>query len=368
MNLHFAINDKFIDHFIHYSSKLNTTEDVIVVPTEDKNLKYIKRKDRITQCQPTLQSIYEAIGSLERVERIYIHYLTGLMVDFLNSFKSSKVKIVWIFFGADAFNTDLFLRYTYDDLTKKFFKSVETDRISVISFLKRQYRIYLRRKAISKVTHFAHYIQEDHELVKSKFPNCSAFVEFNHGGFTLFKKNIPDKFVDGKNILVGNSSNPSNNHLEIFYLLKDFEINECNIICPLSYGGEEFYAKEVVERGSELFGPNFQPLLDFMDRESYFNILSSVKIAIMNHNRSQAGGNILSLIWMGKYVFMKKDNTFYKFIKSLGVQIFDLESDLDRYFTDSNFPQMDIQKNRVLIMDYFNEERSLEFYKKLLSV
>ncbi len=368
MNLHFAINDKFIDHFIHYSSKLQQSNDLIVVPTEDESLRYIKRKDKIKRCEPTLEDINSAIGSLDQYDRIYIHYLTGLMVDFLNSLKAREKKIIWIFFGADAFNTDLFLQHTYDDLTKGFFSKTESKSFSLIGYLKKKYRISLRRKAISKVTHFAHYIKEDHELVRNKFPNKSTFVEFNHGGFTLFKKHIPEEIKAGSNILVGNSSNPSNNHLEAFQLLKSLDLSNSEIICPLSYGGGDNYKNEIVKEGERQFGSNFRPLIDFMDREEYFKILSSVKIALMHHNRSQAGGNILSLIWMGKYVFMKKENTFYKFVKSLGIQIYNVESDLENFLSGHEFPKIDADLNRRLIMDYFSEEKSLEFYKGILSV
>lgn len=368
MDLHFAINDKFIDHFIYYLEKLESSENLIFIPTEDQSLSFIKRKESVIRCEPSLEGIYEKIGSLEDYDRIYIHYLTGLMVDFLNSLPNEiKPKIIWIFFGADAFNTDLFIASTYDKKTSNLIKIINKGKRSIIGHLKRRYRISLRRRAVKKVDFFAHYLLEDYLLVKKKFKNKSQFIEFNHGGFALFNNLIPDKYVDGDNILIGNSANPSNNHLESMDLLQNYEIGKSKVICPLSYGGEQIYAEAIATKGEEIFGNRFSPLREFITRENYFSILSKVKFAIMNQNRSQAGGNILTLIWMGKYVFMKENNTFFRFIKAMGIQVFSMEIDFPSFMSDTkSFPKMDLVENRKLIMNYFSETSSAEFYRKLM--
>ena len=107
-------------------------------------------------------------------------------------------------------------------------------------------------------------------------------------------------------ILIGNSADPSNKQLEIFEKLLKFKNENIEIITPLSYGNTE-WAKYVVQKGKELYGDKFKPLLKFLPPEEYAQVLNSVDIAIFNHDRQQALGNILALLYLRKKVYIKND-------------------------------------------------------------
>ncbi|HAH49907.1 MAG TPA: 4-alpha-L-fucosyltransferase, partial [Balneola sp.] len=72
---------------------------------------------------------------------------------------------------------------------------------------------------------------------------------------------------DSLNILVGNSSDPGNCHLEMFRALKEElakkGLQNYNIVCPLSYGSDD-HAEKVIKKGELLFGSNFMPLTNFL--------------------------------------------------------------------------------------------------------
>ncbi|GAH80465.1 unnamed protein product, partial [marine sediment metagenome] len=87
-----------------------------------------------------------------------------------------------------------------------------------------------------------------------------------------------------KLLLLGNSGSPSNNHLDLMIRLSEMKKQNFKIICPLSYGPPT-YINKIVEKGKNLFGERFIPLLKFLKPDIYFSILKQIDIAVMYHNR-----------------------------------------------------------------------------------
>ena len=71
-------------------------------------------------------------------------------------------------------------------------------------------------------------------------------VQFSYG-FPIKANNKLIFFTSGNKILVGNSGNESNNHIDIYYKLKDFNLKERKVISPLSYGGSIKYINNVIK-------------------------------------------------------------------------------------------------------------------------
>ena len=56
---------------------------------------------------------------------------------------------------------------------------------------------------------------------------------------------------------MGNSTDTSNCHFEMFDLLLPYKDEDILIYCPLSYGPYTAYGDSVIKRGKELFGEKF---------------------------------------------------------------------------------------------------------------
>lgn len=139
----------------------------------------------------------------------------------------------------------------------------------------------------------------------------------------LFKEyNYQIKSSNTINILVGNSATKTNNHYEIFDKLLPFKNKNLKIYIPLSYGDKD-YAKEVEKIGYKYFGEKSIPLFDFMSNTEYIDFLSNIHIAIFNHNRQQGIGNIITLLGLGKKVFIRNDITSWEYFEKLGIKVFD---------------------------------------------
>lgn len=154
-------------------------------------------------------------------------------------------------------------------------------------------------------------------------------------------------------ILFGNSASLSNNHLEGFKLVKEKipEWLDYKLICPLSYGDAE-NAKKVITEGDALFGKNFVPIKRFMPLMEYLTLLKDVDIAIFNHYRQQGMGNIITLLGMGKKVFIRRDITPWEFFQELGVKVYAI-NELEFSKIDHRYAQ----KNQEIISKYFSRDR-----------
>ncbi|RBW48129.1 TDP-N-acetylfucosamine:lipid II N-acetylfucosaminyltransferase [Marinobacter sp. F3R11] len=131
----------------------------------------------------------------------------------------------------------------------------------------------------------------------------------------------PTGFVE---IQVGNSADPSNNHLEVFEKLAALQTDNFRVSVPLSYGDQQ-HARRVIEKGKKLFGDRFVPLVDFLPLHQYQGFLATIDIAIFNHKRQQGLGNLVSLLGMGKKVYLRRDVSTARMLDSLEVGWFDVE-------------------------------------------
>ena len=138
------------------------------------------------------------------------------------------------------------------------------------------------------------------------------------------------KAGDTINILVGNSADPSNNHIEIFYLLEKFKNDNIKLYVPLSYGGTPDYINEVDRIGTELFGEKYISMKEFMEINRYNEFLSTVHVLVCNHERQQALGNIFALLYLGKKVYIKERITTVDFFNSYGLK-FSFVHDIDKF-------------------------------------
>ena len=169
------------------------------------------------------------------------------------------------------------------------------------------------------------------------------------------------KHHSGTKILVGNSADPSNNHKEVLDKLKPYKGNDIKIFCPLSYGNQE-YAAKVIDYGKSIFGEKFVPMTDFLERDKYLQFLQEIDVAIFNHKRQQAMGNILMLLGYGKKVFIRKESTLMGLFNSNGIAIFD--SDI---INIDKLSQQLAESNRKIILDCFSEESLVKSLQEWIS-
>lgn len=209
---------------------------------------------------------------------------------------------------------------------------------------------FFRRFVIKRIGHLATYIPGDVELARKWYGAKGHYHECLMYPSNLYKQyDVPQKEHTTINIQVGNSADPSNNHLEVFEKLLAYKGQDIKIYVPLSYG-DQVYAKTVIEVGTNLFGDKFVSMTDFMPFEKYLEFLGQIDIAIFNHKRQQGMGNTITLLGLGKKVYMRNDVSSYIFFIKKGIKIFDIANLQMTTLTND-----DKKNNLARVADFFSE-------------
>lgn len=219
---------------------------------------------------------------------------------------------------------------------------------------------------LNRIALFAPVLREDYDAVKDANPAFSPdFAEWNY--WTPGFGTTPSaQYSSGRNLLLGNSATPENNHLDTLRLLAGLVSPERKIICPLSYGTSE-YGNAVAAMGKKEFGHQFVPLRKFVDATSYTEILKSCSIVAMNHLRQQALGNIIMMLWLGARVFVNHASPINAMMSRLGIDVYDIRS-LPGFLMGKE-PELNLDQvvdTRKRLVHRFGREAILSYTRALL--
>ncbi len=218
----------------------------------------------------------------------------------------------------------------------------------------------LWRVCIKRMGHLVTCIQGDAELARKWYGATGQ-----HHNCFMYPSNVYNEMVaetkphNSVNILIGNSADPSNNHLEILERLTPYQDQDLTIFAPLSYGDKN-HAESVTTAGKAIFGDKFVALTEFVPLDQYLEFLGKIDIAIFNHHRQQAMGNMITLLGLGKKVYLRRDVTPWPLFKGLGLSVFDVKQ-LDVALIEEEAQS----RNKDIIADEFSEKRLVEQLKEL---
>lgn len=234
-----------------------------------------------------------------------------------------------------------------------------------------QLRKYILKRCIKKIA-------ANIMLVDGDCAQISNILKINKKYFVAPMPSDPTKKIDydkyrnmeqadnKKRILIGNSSAPENQHIEMLEKLGYLKEENINIICPLSYG-DEIYREEVIKKGKDIFGDKFIPITDYMDIEEYHALLSTCDIGIFNNNRQQALGNIWILLRMGKKLYIRSDNSMWKHFKDLGFKIYDTIDIKEIPLEQLCFYDASERMYNLKTADFYDDEKDIAAWKKVLA-
>ena len=284
-----------------------------------------------------LLSIY-----LFRSKKIIIHSLASpALLAYLYCFPSLTRKCYWAIWGKDLY----------------YFKSLKKVRF--------YHKIYehFRIKVFKAIPYIIGFSKRDYELAKKWYGSTAIRYEnFMYPSNCYKELPLNTEKSDKKLIIVGNSAEPTNNHHDAFRILEKHKDENIQIIAPLSYGNKA-YANEVIDLGNSIFGEKFVPLQDLLPLDEYIALIGRVDIGIFAHDRQQAMGNIITLLGMGKAVFIRDDITTWGTLTEMGIKIYNLEQ-----FNLINYSQHQHDTNRKIIKEYFSEENLLSQWEIIFNL
>ena len=278
--------------------------------------------------------------------------------------KSKSVGILW---GAELYNDENFPgKVLLGDLTSniKLPKPSKSQNEIIRSALRKllfqdvNLNKDVVRQAASGLNYFGVPYQEEFDYFADRriIDQKCKYIPFTYYPLEFILRGNEKIKTNGNNILVGNSANYTNNHLEVFRILNKLGVEDRKIIVPLSYGDLQ-YGEYIYSEGLRLLRDNFVPLRTFIPLAEYTRKLQSCGIAIMNHYRQQAIGNILMMLWLGSKVYLSPSNTLYHYIKQIGIKVFSIDQDLVSDNPDAliNLSEGEANHNRIILKQEFSE-------------
>jgi dTDP-N-acetylfucosamine:lipid II N-acetylfucosaminyltransferase len=194
------------------------------------------------------------------------------------------------------------------------------------------------------------------------YPFYDSVINYND----LIAELPPKTGTETLNILLSHSAHIHNNHIEAMEMLKQFNKENINIICPLSYGNNA-HRKTVIDKGKSLFGEKFNFILELLPRELYDKLLASVDIYISNASIQTGLYVVNTLMASGKKMYLKdnilnyvKEQNFYAFDIEMikGVDFSEFKKPLEETYQKHNI-KIGIERQKNLAEQRVNEWKKI---------
>lgn len=394
--IHFFNDDKFIDIAIKLIEAVYPNRSTyFIIQSQKEPFKYVKSSKAISLIIANQQDELNLISYIQenKIEVAFFHALNLKKQRLVNVLDKNLVK-VWFIWGYDLYsNWPLLNRYIYDKetlfflSTKNYKSSFKHTLISnnitfwLFSMFRNKKHLLPKKvntilnnnystefyKATQKIDIVVPVIPNEYNLVKKMRIN-PVYAPFTYGCLEdILGNKINENVLNSKNILIGNSGDPANNHIDAFKKIAKFNLKGKKIIVPLSYGGSKDYIQFVIEKGNYFFGENFMPLLNFMPLQEYNQLISSCGFVIFNHIRQQAVGNIITLGYMGAKIFLNDKSPVFKYYKSLGISVYSIK-DLNEISLKTNLNSDEFKNNKHLLFENYSNEAVKNKIKDLFSI
>ncbi len=371
--LHLATDEKFINaaNYLYERAFPGRNTFYIIKPAANPPLKFVKLKDNFEIHIRSKQLDRLLAKRVEAFDIIVFHGLNREMINLINHSEDKK-KFIWTFWGAEVYNSDFYDESILGLRTKRLKEKLQKD--TLFDKLKEIYRktrypnlsgndISAKRKAMNQFHYIAKLNQNICPFKKMGLlrEDCQTIPFTYYPLEYLFEE--PEQKVNGENILLGNSSSATNNHLEMIEMLSEFNLDERKVITPLSYGSDR-YASAIKKYGKEKLGNSFYPLTEFIPLKRYNKIIQSCGYVIMNHYRPQGVGTILASLYLGSKVFLN-DTPFYRYLKNLGCYVYSIEDDLEikKENAFQRLPHSEIEDNRKILREKISTDSIIENIK-----
>ncbi|HWL77203.1 TDP-N-acetylfucosamine:lipid II N-acetylfucosaminyltransferase [Microbacterium sp.] len=212
---------------------------------------------------------------------------------------------------------------------------------------------------------FAAPIPDDFDVFRRRFRGFRGrYAQLNYASVDV--ESMALRTPSGDGILLGNSADPTNNHVETLALLAEAGVNGRRVVTPLSYG-DPAYADVVARRGRELLGSDFLPLRDFLPPDEYARLVDGCSVVVMGHRRQQGLGNVIQALLGGSHVVLHEHSPLARFFAREGVSIRTLQT-LPSEGVPGGRPTEDEQRrNRAMIEGFWGRQRVVANVRELIT-
>lgn len=309
---------------------------ILHIIDDAKFIDYCRATYELEELQNTYMPYAEVDLSCLRTnyDFVFIHYLRRNYSPLLTGNYIDTDRVIWVVWGADAFSLGRFFNKHLMPLTWRyriknaFRKGLSYGlKIAVKSAMPSVFDQHPMNKevlvSIRKIKNIIVLMPNDASALEQTYGVKANFYHINYVD-PIFTKQAHFEFNNGDLILVGNSAEFTNNHLDALNLFTREELHGKKLLLPLSYG-DSTQADVVEAFAKRKFESQAIALRDFISFEEYLKLLSQCEIAIMPHIRQQAIGNTVKLLLQGTHIYFHSASSVYQFLKEKGFFVSRLE-------------------------------------------
>lgn len=328
MNLHITTGDKFLQGFISNQKQYVPVSENLYYHVQNRSISEHCFTDQQIKVL-TLPSLQEQLISLQNAncKHVIFHSLPTHFQKYLLPLIRKDILITWIFYGYEYYHRRNIIEEYLQPRTKSYYRSFRNPNLfqmKVLHFLDFIEDADINyQNDLGRINRFAHWNIEEYKLIKDRFGLYQMeFVPFSMGarGHLI----VPD--CRSNYLLLGHSGAITVNHLDGLQALKHQLLESFDrVIIPMSYGANKSYKARIEEAARNKLGDKAIVIDKFIDRDSYFNLLSRVKLAWMPQLRGMAGGNALFCLRNNIPIVMPEKSIMFKYFKAHGVHVFSMD-------------------------------------------
>ncbi|MGE9293998.1 MAG: TDP-N-acetylfucosamine:lipid II N-acetylfucosaminyltransferase [Puniceicoccales bacterium] len=304
----------------------------------------------------------------DNIDGVMLHGVFRQVFDFLDAVPE-EIKIAWFVWGFEAYeflnpgDWGLFeprtLAYRHKTPWKRFRARLRPH------YRKWQGKLRVFHQVMSRIDYICTHVREEYELMGER-GYTGKKQQWREIPVVPLSDLLSDdiKIVDAscRDIQVGNSATPTNNHVDVFYRLREVCLDGRKVVVPLSYGAGD-YRDFVLREGRRLLGDAFDPVVDFMPLDQYLSRLHTCGTVIFNNYRQQALGNVISALWAGKTVYMGPSSALRGY-QRVGLPVFHFGTQFD---VERQLPAADdIERSRKILTQWMGDEASISHLRTFL--
>ncbi len=294
---------------------------------------------------------------VQEIETTYIHFLSTSIAYLLLKTGLAEKPLYWIMWGADFYRLPQVRENYFLPLSKEFMPPINSLKTRLIKFMSLPSYDHVE-KILPKVDYYVGYPEEyDHVQQELNLPMELIPWEFY---FDVTEMERPEINQGLGHILIGNSDDPTNNHLDILELLKERNMSHHPLIIPLA-GAKVEYQLAVSDKVVEF---NAEVLNEYVDPKTFFKKMETVSYVVYGHLRQQGVGTILPLFYAGKKVFLWESNPLYTILKRWGLLIFSLDKMRAEDFVP--LTQIQIAEQRRTLEEFNSQVKGNERWTEIL--
>lgn len=364
--LHVFSDDKFFDKASFFFDSLKNVTNLYYYYDKDDcyRFKYIKNAQKIKIFSNYKE--YVSYFSDPHVNVVYFHNLSPKRYS-LFKYIGNHQKVVWWCWGFEIYsrlcllpplvNIELYKPLTIKEV-KKYSRGLKALLRYMYYVIKFPYNKYIRNKVLRRIDYFSPVLPIEYSLMKNSTYFRAKPIML---GGPILGEDIAFTYTSfPQNILIGNSLTYTNNHLDIFSIVRDFHSVGQKYIIPINYGNAYNNDHDAFKKKADLPTDNTIWIDTFLPYEKYLLIFRTVTHAIFGHMRQQAMGNIDLCLRSSVKIYLYKDSVIYKQLIEWGYIVYTIENDLSEESLKTNLSK------EIALYNYLLNRKLLD-NQKLLS-